>query len=107
MNFSTSFNRLRIIMEQTYLYYPARKVHRILSTLEAGKKGFRVVFSDPEEMSLIFRKENMFKKKKFFEVKVTNTDQENIACVKVSQIYTDKPNNVVESDLIQVILKVF
>ncbi|HQW21822.1 MAG TPA: hypothetical protein PLI47_00860 [Bacteroidia bacterium] len=94
-------------MEQTYLYYPARKVHRILSTLEAGKKGFRVVFSDPEEMSLIFRKENMFKKKKFFEVKVTNTDQENIACVKVSQIYTDKPNNVVESDLIQVILKVF
>ncbi len=107
MNFSKSFNHLRKIMEQTYLYYPARKVHRILSTLEAGKKGFRVVFSDPEEMSLIFRKENMFKKKKFFEVKVTNTDQENIACVKVSQIYTDKPNNVVESDLIQVILKVF
>jgi hypothetical protein len=102
-----SFNHLRNIKEQTYLYYPARKVHRILSTLEAGKKGFRVVFSDPEEMSLIFRKENLFKKKKFFEVKVTNTDQENIACVKVSQIYTDKPNNVVESDLIQVILKVF
>ncbi len=94
-------------MEQTYLYYPARKVHRILSTLEVGKKGFRVVFSDPEELSLIFRKENLFKKKKFFEVKVTNTDQENIACVKVSQIYTDKPCSVVESDLIQVILKFF
>lgn len=94
-------------MEQTYLYYPARKVHRILSTLEVGKKGFCVVFSDPEEMSLIFRKENLFKRKKFFEVKVTNTDQDNIACVRVSQIYTDKPSPDVEADLIQVILKVF
>lgn len=94
-------------MEQTYLYYPARKVHRILSSFEAGKKGFRVVFSDPEELSIVFRKENMFARKKFFEVKVTNTDEENISCVSVSQIYTTQPDIAVEEDLIQVILKAF
>lgn len=94
-------------MEQTYLYYPARKVHRILSTLEVGKKGFRVVFSDPEEMSLIFRKESLFNRKKFFEVKVSPTNEENISCVSVAQIYTDKPNSSNETDLVQMILKVF
>ncbi len=94
-------------MEQTYLYYPARKVHRILSTLEAEKKGFRVVFSDPEELSLIFRKDSFFFRKFFFEVKIKPTNEENISCVNVAQIYTEKPKNACEADLVRMILKVF
>ena len=94
-------------MEQTYLYYPARKVHRILSTLEVGNKGFRVVFSDPEEMTIIFRRESFFIRKRFFEVKIKPTEQEEVSCVNVSQIYTDKPSNSCEAALIQIILKIF
>lgn len=94
-------------MEQTYLYYPAKKVHRILLASELEKKGYKSVFSDPDELSMILRKDGFFAKKKFFEVKVSPTTEQDISCVCVSQIYTEKPKSDNERDLVHAILKIF
>jgi hypothetical protein len=94
-------------MENTYLYYPARKVHKILSSPDIVKKGFRVVFSDTEDLSLIIRKDMFLFRKKFFEVRIEPTKEEKVSCISVAQIYTEKPDVTAEKEVIQVILKIF
>jgi hypothetical protein len=93
-------------METTYLYYPARKVHKILSTFELDKMGYKTVFSDAEELSVVLSRKLLFSKKKFFEVRVSPT-KENISSVSVSEIYSDHPDPAREKEVIQAILKIF
>lgn len=94
-------------MEQTYLYYPAKKAHKILLASKLEKKGFKSVFFDSDELSIIYRKNSLFAGKKFFEVMIRPTSQNGISCVSVSQIYTDKIVPSYERYLVETILKIF
>lgn len=93
-------------MESTYLYYPARKVFRILTSPETEKKGYKVVLWDEKDMSLILRKNRFLFKRRFFELKIEST-AENITRVKVNQVYSASTIPENEKEVIVDILKIF
>jgi hypothetical protein len=93
-------------MEATYLYYPARKVFRILTSPETEKKGDKLVHWDEKVMSLILRKNRFLLRRKFFELKIEST-AENITRVIVSQVYSETKIPQSEKDVIVDILKIF
>jgi len=93
-------------MEATYLYYPARKVFRILISQETEKKGYKLVHWDEKAMSLILRKNRFILRRRFFEVKI-EPSAENITKVMVNQVYAEAVTPQHEKDVIVDILQIF
>lgn len=93
-------------MEATYLYYPARKVFRILTSQETEKKGYKLVQWDEKGMSLVLRKNRFLLRRRFFELKIEPT-AENITKVLVNQVYAEEAKTQLEKEVIVDILKIF
>jgi len=94
-------------MESTYLYYPVQKVFKILSTSKLTRKGYKVVFSDSKENSVILLKQALIFKKKFFEIKISTAEKETVSRITVNRLNTEDKKNPGEKELIEEILHIF
>ncbi len=93
-------------MESTYVYYPAKRVYKILSTADLTKKGYKILTDENNDMSLIIEKKSLFQKKHLFEIKIISV-RENISNFTVHEINTSIPTEKMEKELMQFLLRMF
>lgn len=93
-------------METTYVYYPAKKVFRILTSAEPERKGYKVMHWDDRGQTLILRKNRFLLRRRFFEIRLESSGDA-ITCIRVNQIYSENLNTGYEKEVVSDLLKIF
>ena len=93
-------------MESTYVYYPAKRVFKILSSADLTKKGYKILLDENKDMSLIVQKKSLFQKKHLFEINIT-PGKENISNITVNEVCRSAQTEKMEKELMQFLLRMF